>query len=201
THEQYLGTIFVGPVPVNIEMRLHFGVEFNVGLGFDTRGLQPGNTFGDGFFSQDQGADGPPVIQFSAGVGVSGTAGIPYVAEAGVEGRITADILAHWKDDDHDGKVYLDELLTNLDQGPECVFNLTGELTFELFATLDFPLSPTINIQIVPSITLFEFDVHKCPPLPPPELAHFSDGVEKDYLDQVISPGTLVLNIGPFAGR
>jgi hypothetical protein len=200
TDETYLGTVLVGPVPVNIELRIHFGVKFNVGLGFDTRGLQPDHTFLEGFFFEDQGHDGPPVIDFSAGVGVSGSVGIPYVAEAGVEGRATADILAHWKDDDHDGKVYLDELLTNLDQGPECVFDLTGELSLQMFFFLDVFLGPSITIPVVPSITLFSFD-NDCPPLPPPELAHFSDGNDLDYLGQKIPSGTLVLNIGPFAGQ
>ena len=49
----YLGTIPVGPVPVNVELGFHVGVEFTVGLGFDSRGLRSGNTFIDGFFFQE----------------------------------------------------------------------------------------------------------------------------------------------------
>ena len=52
---------------------IHLDVEFNIGIGFDTRGLHGGNTFTDGFFFQDHGASGPPVIRVSAGIGVPST--------------------------------------------------------------------------------------------------------------------------------
>ena len=127
---------------------------------------------------------------------MQGTAGIPGIVEAGVQGRVTAKILGHWKDDDQNGKVYLDELLTNLDQGPECVFDITGELVFQLFLFIRPVIGVDVTIPIVPETTLHSF-TNKCPPLPPPELAHITDGGEADYNGQLIPAGTLVLNIGP----
>ena len=62
-----------------------------------------------------------------------------------------------------------------------------------------FP-SPSLTIPVVQSITHVSVE-NNCPPLPHPELAHCSDGVEKDYGGQIIPTGTLVLNIGPFAGQ
>ena len=51
----YLGTIPVGPIPVNVYAGVDFGVGVNVGVGFDTRGFREGHAFADGFFFQDEG--------------------------------------------------------------------------------------------------------------------------------------------------
>ena len=197
-YDQYLGTYPVGPIPVSVYLGLYLGVSFNVGVGFDTRGLRADHEFEDGFFFIDVGASGPPVIDFRTGLSITGTGGIPYVGEAGVRGTVYADILAHWKDDDRDGKVHLDELLANLDQGPECVFDITGRLSFQL-SMYASGLGISVSFPASPEITLFEF-TNKCPPLPPPELAHLSSGSDLDYLGNAIPAGTLVLNIGPYAG-
>ncbi len=200
SEDVYLGTIPVGPVPVNVMAGLDFGVGVNVGVGFDTSGFQEGNTFADGFFFQDEGRSAPAVLSFSAGIHVDAAAGIPFVAQVGIEGQLTSTVGGYWKNDDHDDKVHLEELLANLDQGPQCVFDLNGALTAQMFFYIQYTLA-SVSIPIVPEITLFDFTVG-CPPLPPPELAHLSDPTgnpETDFLGGTIPAGSLILNIGPFA--
>lgn len=93
-YDQYLGTYPVGPIPVSVYLGLYLGVSFNVGVGFDTRGLQADHRFEDGFFFIDVGHSGPPVIDFRTGLSLTGAAGIPYLGEAGVRGTVFADIEA-----------------------------------------------------------------------------------------------------------
>ena len=64
--DELLGVIPVGPVPVSIEMCVsERRISAQVSIGFDSRGLEPGNTFMDGFFFQDS---SPPVIDLNAHV-------------------------------------------------------------------------------------------------------------------------------------
>ncbi len=62
----------------------------------------------------------------------------------------------------------------------------------------------SVSIPIIPEITLLDFTIFSCSPLPPPELAHISDPIgnpEKDFENTTIGPNTLILNIGAFAGQ
>ena len=126
--------------------------------------------------------------------------GIPYVGEAGIEGKLTATVGAIGTMTTAMTSSIWTSWKTTWPQGPECVFDLTGELTAQLFFFLDTPLK-SVTIPILPEITLFDYTVG-CPPLPPPELAHLSDPIgnpENDYFGNPIQPGTLILNIGPLA--
>ncbi len=197
----FLGVVPVGPIPVNVSAGFDFKIGANIGVGYDTRGLRNDNTFDMGFFVLDEGRSEPPVLGLSAGIFVDAGVGIPFVGEAGIKGQLTSHLRGYWKNDDRDDKVYLDELLANLDQGPECVFDLSGVLTAQLSFFIEY-LIGSVTIPIIPEITLFDFTVG-CPPLPPPELAHVSDPLgnpERDYLDVIIPEHTLILNTGPFAG-
>ena len=162
----------------------------------DTRGLRTHN-FLNGFYFGDF-TDGPTGSEMpEAGVFMELTAGAEFniaFAKAGVEGGIRAEINADWHDESSPGKVYLDEILANLQRGIECIFDLSGELSAFLRAYLEIviPLGFTditiidVSFTIV-DITLLDF-THTCPPLPPPEPAS-SSGTD------------LLLNIGTRAGN
>ncbi len=198
----FLGVIPVGPVPVTLNAGLDFSIGVNVGLGFDTRGFRAGHKFADGFFFQDEGRSAPAVLSFGAGVHVSASVGIPFVATVGIEGRLGANLAGFWHNPDHDDKLHLDELLDNIAQGPECILDLDGQIT----AQLSFYISAvtySLTIPIVPEITLFDFTVFACSPLPPPEPAHIANPVvlaEMNFENVTIAAGTLILHTGPFAG-
>ena len=196
----FLGIIPVGPVPVTLSAGMDFTIGVNLGLGFDTRGFREEHSFADGFFFQDEGRGAPAVVSFGVGVRVSAAVSV-VVASVGIEGRLGADLLGYWHNNDHDDKVHLDELLDNLAQGPECVLDLSGQITAQLsFFISTFLFS--VTIPIVPEIVLFDFSIFSCSPLPPPELAHVADpaaNAEKTFENATISAGTLILHVGAYS--
>ena len=182
---------------------LVFDVSASISVGFDTRGFRQGHQFEDGFYFTDSGSSGPPVLSVGTGVFISASAGIPYVATVGIEGQLKGNLFAHWHNPDHDDKLHLDELLDNLAQGPECLMDLGGSLTAQLSFFIS-TLFASITIPVVPEITLFDFSIFSCSPLPAPALAHVSDPVlhpENDFESHLIGPQTLIVNIGAFAGQ
>ncbi|HEV3084142.1 MAG TPA: hypothetical protein VGY66_30445, partial [Gemmataceae bacterium] len=194
------------PIPLFVDLGGAFGIDLNLSVGLDTRGIRTGNFFNGFFFGTRDGVDTgnpQPVIdvfaQFTAGASLS-----IGVLSAGVDGGIRADIGASWHDPDNDGKLYIDELIANAQQGPECIFDLHGKFTafLEAFVEVNLLFVHFRKDFTLVSITLFDFDV-SCPPLPPPEPAHISDGAHTDAnkeFDGSYAPaGVLVLNMGSHA--
>ncbi|HYW20936.1 MAG TPA: DUF4347 domain-containing protein [Nodularia sp. (in: cyanobacteria)] len=189
---QLFGPI-IPPIPLfaKISGQLEVFADFFVGL--DTRGLKTGN-FLDGFYFGDEvdGVDVPELgltAEFAAGAELN-----VVVASAGVRGGIRAGIFADWNDPNSDGKLYLDELISNAQRGIECIFDLEGALKafFEAYVKigLDTPFgfvtlfSKSFELA---SVTLLDFS-HSCPPLSPPVLAQ-------------VEGGTLILHTGENAGK
>ncbi|MDQ3439931.1 MAG: hypothetical protein M3478_06225, partial [Planctomycetota bacterium] len=199
---QLFGPI-IPPFPVFAKIGGGFEIFLDLYVGLDTRGIRTGVASGSpgdflkGFYFGDfaDGSTGAEVPE--AGVSMFLTAGaelsIPF-AKAGVQGGIKAEINADWHDEGSPGKVYLDEILLNLQRGVECIFDLNGELSAFLGAYLEIviPLGFTditvidVNFTII-EVTLFDFSI-TCPPLPPPEPA-------------TLDGSKLLLNIGDRAGQ
>ncbi|OLC13094.1 MAG: hypothetical protein AUH29_14540, partial [Candidatus Rokubacteria bacterium 13_1_40CM_69_27] len=182
------------PIPLFAKISGSFSIFADFFVGLDTRGLQTHN-FLNGFFFGDfrDGSTGPEVPEVGLSLEFKAAAELNVaVAEAGVEGGIRAEITADWHDDDHDGKVYLDELLANLLRGAKCIFDLEGALTafLDAFVKVGFDtpfgfvtlFEDSFNLL---KVTLLDFTV-SCPPLPPPQPA-------------TLVGDTLFLNIGPRA--
>lgn len=202
-YSQMFGPI-LPPIPLFARITGSLGVFADFFVGLDTRGLQgEDKNFFDGFYFGDrlEQKDGKVILLSDdipeAGLNATFKAGAELniaVASAGVEGGITAEINADWNDPDRNGKVYIDEIIKNAQQGLECIFDLEGALkaflnayvkigfdTFFGFVTL---FDESFNLA---TVTLLDFS-HTCAPLPPPKLAH----VEAD--------GNLILHIGTNAG-
>src|SRR6185436_14751395 len=197
--EQSFGPL-LPPVPLYARIFGSLSVFADFLIGFDTRGFEPGMSIFDGFYfgDFDGSGDDVPELGLSATIGAGAELNV-VIAKAGVEGGITANLGADWNDIDDDGKVYFDELGIQLGRGLKCIFDLTGSLEafLNFYAALglstpfgDITLwEKTINLV---NITLFDFTC-TCPPLPPPVLAHVSDGSDG------FTAGTLVGHIGPYA--
>ncbi|MFT5526283.1 MAG: Ca2+-binding RTX toxin-like protein, partial [Pirellulaceae bacterium] len=133
-------------------------VTTNFDFGFDTRGLSQWrdedfdpsqvHLIFNGFYLDDHGeentADDAPEITLRAAIGAVASLGIGGLIEAGVEGGIEATIdldlndkLTVFTADDlaiGDGKFYGNELISRISQGPECLFDIHGQLTIFLEA-------------------------------------------------------------------
>jgi Ca2+-binding RTX toxin-like protein len=177
----------------------------DLSLGLDTRGIQTGK-FLDGFYFGDRenvslGRDIPElglIATFAAGLEIN-----VVVAAAGIEGGLQSRVLANWHDPNNDGKLYYDEILSNVNRRWMCVFDFSGLLAAFLDAYVKIGLEVggrfiTIYEHRVPLFyePLFDFS-QTCPPgEPKPILAHYSTGTGDD---EGIEAGTLILNVGRFA--
>ncbi len=205
TPDLYLATIPIptpiGPIPLSIYASINFEFSANIGMGFDSRGMREGQNFLDGLYFRDRGESGPPVFALGPGVTLTAAIGIPAIAEAGVEGQLSADLQARWNNIDRNGRYHLDEVLENFADGPNCVMNLSGALVVgvNLFFTL---FGARTDIPILPDTTLFDFGIYSCNVPRDPELAEITTIIPTlDFEGQPLQPGTLVLNIGPYAER
>ena len=59
------------------------------------------------------------------------------VVSAGVSGGVAINLYANLHDPDNDGKVHVDELLCNLDQGLLITFDVSGEIKVRLDAYVE----------------------------------------------------------------
>ena len=146
-------TFPAGPLPIAITVRLGaaFNAFANFDVGFDTRGIRtaietgnPTDVFG-GFYLRHQ--QGVPEFGISGSINASAEAGV-IVADFGLKGEVKASLSAGLRDLDKDGKVYLDEFVTNLDHGLLCTFDVTGAVTAGLkaYVTLGvWPVSTTYD--------------------------------------------------------
>ncbi|MBW4443333.1 MAG: DUF4347 domain-containing protein [Plectolyngbya sp. WJT66-NPBG17] len=176
----------IPPIPLFATIGGTLGVAANFSVGFDTSGLQKGN-FIKGFYFGDRaevfkGADIPEVslyATFTAGASLS-----VVVAEAGIEGGIKANISANWNDQNNDGKVYIDELLST---PIACVFDLSGSLNAFLraygrigFDTFLFGFVTLFETDItIVDVTLLDFNLSCEERAKPPILAEVENGVLK----------------------
>jgi len=150
------GPIPVGPLPIAVSIKL--GAEFQafakLSFGFDTSGIRtavetgnPADAFG-GFYVKHQ--QGVPEVGISGAITAAAEAGV-VVADFGLEGKVKASLSAGLRDIDKDGKVYLDEFVSNLEHGLLCTFDVTGVVTAALsaYVTLGiWPLEHTEKWQI-----------------------------------------------------
>ncbi len=157
----------MGPVPVSLHVGMLFEISAQIGVGFDTRGLRENHSFADGFYFKDYGRSGPPVFSIGAGVYANAAAGIPFVATVGIQGELTANLNGRWNNRDYDDKYHFDEMLDNLSVGPHCLINLGGSIEAQLYFYIS-ALLYSATIPITPRITLFDFDIFSCAPLPLP---------------------------------
>jgi Ca2+-binding RTX toxin-like protein len=168
-------------------------VKADFAFGFDTTGLRkfaktnrPEDIF-DGFFVSDTinpdgtGEDVPEVV-LSGTIAAAGVAGAKIdvgVASAtivaGAEGGITATVNFDLNDPDNDGRLRANELLRNARRGPECLFDVNGDLSafLALFAKVEGsigagPFKATVTLLDerieLARIELLSFN-QSCPPL------------------------------------
>ncbi len=172
------------------------GAQFDIGIGYDTSGIQKFIEGGakdvaqifDGFYLADYDANGherPEVtLKGSIFAGVSLNLGI---AEVGVNGGIEAVITFDLNDITKDGYVHVSELIAEAQQDIRCIFDIHGELRVFLEAFLKvnllfFKIDKTWRFG---DFLLFSFDI-TCPV---PTLAEVNAGT-----------GVLTLNMGENAG-
>ncbi len=133
------------------------GASTNFDFGFDTRGLQmwmdedfAADKFWmifDGFYLDDHGQENTDAdeaeVTLTAAVGAVASLGISGLVEAGVKGGIEAliefdlnDRLTEFSNGlpVGDGKFYGSELISRLSHGPQCLFDMHGELSVFLEA-------------------------------------------------------------------
>ncbi|MCP9780196.1 MULTISPECIES: DUF4347 domain-containing protein [Cyanobium] len=208
-YKQLFGPI-LPPVPLFVSIFGNFEFATDFAIGFDTRGIQ--KSFADfyqGFYLRDWADDdnngilddGETTEARELGLDLEFGAGAELnvvVASAGVEGGISASITADWHDVNEDGKFYIDELGQRLEQGIECIFELSGKLEAFLraFVKLGFD-TPFGFVTLFEesldllNVTLLDFSV-SCPPLPIPQPGRWEDP---------LTQATIILNIGPEAGQ
>ncbi|MCC6124661.1 MAG: right-handed parallel beta-helix repeat-containing protein [Pirellulales bacterium] len=158
--------IVIGPLIPPIPIFATFGgsIEAKIDLkfGFDTYGFQKYQDTGDwldifdGFYLSDRkNADGTGKDVPEATLTGEVHAGLELnlaVVSAGVSGGVAMNLYANLNDPDNDGRVHLDEFLENLDLGPFCTFDVSGDVVARLsayvrllFVRKDYPL---VEVQI-----------------------------------------------------
>jgi len=161
---------------LNVGFQGTIGATTNFDFGFDTRGLrewwqehdfalaQSWRIF-NGFYVDDHGRENSdedlPEATLTASVAAVASLGISGLVEAGVAGGVEAvigfdlhDKLSYDEDTGNllgDGKLYGGELLERIKHGPQCLFNVSGQLSVFLEAFLWVGLDVGVG-----KITLYE---------------------------------------------
>ncbi|MCA9151676.1 MAG: calcium-binding protein, partial [Planctomycetales bacterium] len=169
----YRSTFFIFP-GLNGKFLGKISAFTNFDFGFDTRGLRqwmdrdfdPGEAWRifNGFYLDDHGkentAGDADELGITIEVAAGASLGIGGLVEAGVLGGVTANIGFNLNDKETDfendlpigdGKMYGSELLDRITQGPECLFDVHGQLKVFLEAFLWIGLDLGIT-----EITIFE---------------------------------------------
>ncbi len=160
--------------PLNGVFRGSIGAQTNFDFGFDTSGIRDwmesdfdpsevGKIF-NGFYLDDHGLENTPTDQdevtLNASIGAGASLGIGGLVEAGVIGGLEAQIGFDLNDKETDflndlpvgdGNFHGSELIERITQGPECLFDVHGELR----AFLDAFIWVGINAGFT-KITIFE---------------------------------------------
>ncbi|MEQ1825056.1 MAG: SUMF1/EgtB/PvdO family nonheme iron enzyme, partial [Pirellula sp.] len=189
------------PIPIIPPFLMGFfggniGAQVDFNFGFDTSGFRTGNPQ-DGFYVEDtiggvKGARDPMEASLFGSVEVGATLGIslgPIELVAGAAGGLFAEVGLNLYDPNHDGKVYLPELIENISRGPEWLFDLQGEFGAYLRAFIKIKLDLGIfSITIVDAqmelfrITLLSFSA-------PPR-----GEISVDHLVNVNEQGNVILD-------
>jgi len=141
------------PIPIIPPFLMGFfggsiGAQMDFNFGFDSSGFKTGNPL-DGFYVEDTiggvaGAADPMEASIFGTVEVGATIGIslgPVQLVAGAAGGLYVEIGLNLYDPNHDGRVYLPELVENISRGPEWLFDLQGEFGAYLRAFIKIELS------------------------------------------------------------
>lgn len=179
----------LGPIGTTLNGSLSIRAGFT--FGFDTTGLRQFDVTNDvvdmfnGFYVK---ADGTSQIVVNGGIAAGVSVDLGF-AKGGVEGGVFATVGMALRDLNNDGRLRLNEIEALIDEGPECLFRLSGKVEAKLYAWYE------VNL-LVTKIT-GQKDIVKIPPLvsftaeadcnPAPVLAR-NDG------------GTLFLHMGTRAG-
>ncbi len=190
------GPIFIGPVPISINIAGAVTLRGRFAMGYDTSGLRmvldgaSADHLFDGIFIDDLDANGVDVPEISLIGTVSAGAGVELlIVSAGVEGGIRLTVDLNLNDSpDPDGKLRIQEIFNKL-ANPICLFDISGKLEAFLgaYVRIGFAFfSKTWRITIA-NVTLLDFSLNLCEP-PNPVLAY-------------VSGSTLVVNMGSQARR
>ena len=199
-----------------------FGLTTRGFFQFQAGGYRPEDIpliFTKGFYVSDHGIQGSgndqPEATLTSRIFAGAAVGIGGLVEAGVEGSIQATVNFDLNDKpnpgtgiytnndprrgyaiapQYDGRIYLDELLDRLDHGPQCIFDVYGQLVAGLDAYF------WVGVKIFGSkITVFEarkslfrgviadFNFH-CDDEPPPTLATLDKNTGR--LELLLAPQT-----------
>jgi len=206
--QNFFFSIF-GPLGVSLGLIIEFTADF--AFGYDTLGIEqfvendfknPLQLF-NGFYISDtenpdgSGADVPELI-FLGGITAAAELNLG-IARAGVAGGLFIEILFDLFDPDDDGRVRINELISNVENqlrapgaekalAPLAIFDVTGEIFARLFAFLkiDFGFFEIDKeFDIVDPITLLDFEIDF---FRPPVVASEAQG-------------DLIINVGAFADQ
>lgn len=147
-------------------------------FGFDSSGIQeflisddPLDIFEGFFISDRENADGTGADVPEITLGASIFAGAKLnlgLAEAGVRGGITAEILFDLHDNNDDGRVRPSELIENFELGPIHVFDISGTLDafLEAFLKIDLFLFSIDETFTLAEVRLLDFAIERPTPAP-----------------------------------
>ena len=197
------------------------GVRFatNFTVGYDTFGLRQamsGDTFDgtklfNGVYLDDHVTSGNDAAEmtFTATIGAGAELNV-VVAKAGVRGGVEGFLGANLKDNDGDGRVHLDEFVSNLLAGPECIFDFEGALKAFFEAYIKIGLSTPFGFVTLWSdsfklldLTIVDFNYVTCPPMEPnlfdvvASFDHDSNGGTAGVNSLVLNAGSRAVNVLP----
>ncbi|MGF1579111.1 MAG: hypothetical protein ACFCD0_07075 [Gemmataceae bacterium] len=182
----------VGPLGATLSGNIGASAEFS--FGYDTRGIRQfiENDFQDlalafnGFYVGDLNAEGVdvPELQVFGGIGAYASANLGII-EGGVGGGIATEVNMNLHDGDDDGKLYVDEIVSNI--RADKLFDVAGAITGFLEAYL------TINFLFFKKT--FEFEITRF------DLVRFSNSPSGSTTPELATTtnGELRLNVGPYA--
>ena len=203
---QFFPIISILGISVNVE----FGVDIDLAFGYDTHGIKEFIDGGytnpalvlDGLYISDDPKNpifvkDDPELVLHGGLWAAVELNVGF-ARAGIGGGIFAKVEFNLYDPNHDGKIRMEELLTNIEnewnygnkaKAPLAIFDVTGKLTAELFVFVEIKLvlkKISFRVPIAPPITLLSYTMNfQRPPVLATELPD----------------GTLQLNIGRHAAE
>jgi Ca2+-binding RTX toxin-like protein len=195
----------IPPIPLFVTIAGQINFKFNLGVGFDTSGIKSGHFLEGLYFIDDT---TKPLIDMSAKVSAGATLNL-VAATAGADGNVKADITGNWNSNlAKSGKIYIETAIDTVNnQGLQCLFQLSGSLTagLEAYANIDLGFTKITKKITFAQETLLDFN-NACSALPPPQLAHQSQGGADDIDtaqpgSAAVPTGNLIVNIGPFVAQ
>lgn len=157
------------------------GADINIGLGYDTYGIQKFISSADknaldildGFYVLDFDAGGneQPEVRLYGELFAGAEVNL-VIVKAGVQGGLGFEVTFDLNDINDDGRVRVSEIIANAQQDPRCIFDIEGRiyLFLEAFLKIDLFFFSIDKTWRFAEITLFSFEI-TCPE---PVLAEFS---------------------------